>query len=131
MTAEHAHGIDGGRLAGGCHGIVTRDFEQDACGKPVTTIIDDPEGAWPACTYHAHRWGEGRVIPLADILADTIAATLLTTKAATRASAADAVLAEARQLCCGDNPATHHAASAKHSELMAFAGDLARAVRGL
>ena len=50
--------------------------------------------------------------------------------ATTRASAADAVLAEARQLCCGENPSAHHAASAKHSELMAFAGDLARAVRG-
>lgn len=43
-------------------------------------------------------------------------------------TAADAVLAEARQLCCGNNPSTHHAATAKHSERMAFAGDLARAV---
>lgn len=50
---------------------------------------------------------------------------------ATRQTAADAVLAEARRLCCGNNPSPHHEATAKHSERMAFAGDLARAVRGL
>jgi hypothetical protein len=50
--------------------------------------------------------------------------------ATTRATAADAVLAEARRLCCGENPAAHHAATDKHSELMPFAGRLAGAVRG-
>jgi hypothetical protein len=45
-------------------------------------------------------------------------------------TAADAVLAAARRLCCGDNPAPHHAARAEHSQRMAFAEELARAVRG-
>jgi hypothetical protein len=36
----------------------------------------------------------------------------------------------ARRQCCGENPSAHHAATDKHSELMAFAGRLARAVRG-
>lgn len=42
-----------------CHGIVTRSGEQDACSKPATTILYDAEGAdvWPACTWHAHRYG--------------------------------------------------------------------------
>lgn len=47
----------------------------------------------------------------------------------TRATAADTVLAEARRLCCGDNPAPHHAATHDHSTRMAFAEELARAVR--
>lgn len=47
-----------------------------------------------------------------------------------RATAADAVLATARRLCCGDNPAPHHAATDAHSQRMAFAEELARAVRG-
>jgi len=55
-----------------CHGIVTRDFEQDACGKPVAAIIDgrgtEAETYWPACTYHAHRYGGGHVVPLMEIL---------------------------------------------------------------
>lgn len=53
-----------------CHGVVTRDGIEDDCGKPPTSIIDDPEGGpWPACTYHAHRYGNGRVVPLAQIVA--------------------------------------------------------------
>lgn len=47
----------------------------------------------------------------------------------TRATAADTVLATARRLCCGDNPAPHHAATDAHSQRMAFAEELARAVR--
>jgi hypothetical protein len=50
-------------------------------------------------------------------------------RATTRQAAAAAVLAEARRLCCGENPSAHHAATDKHSELMAFAGRLAGAVR--
>jgi hypothetical protein len=49
---------------------------------------------------------------------------------ATRATAADTVLSAARRLCCGDNPAPHHAATDAHSQRMAFAEELARAVRG-
>jgi hypothetical protein len=57
-------------VRGGCHGIVTRGGEEDACGKPVVGVIADPvDGHWPACTYHLHRWGRGRVVPLADLLA--------------------------------------------------------------
>ena len=44
-----------------CHGIVTRDGEQDACGKPPVALIDarDLEDGciWPACAYHANRYG--------------------------------------------------------------------------
>lgn len=47
-----------------------------------------------------------------------------------RSTAADTVLATARRLCCGDNPAPEHTARADHSTRMAFAEELARAVRG-
>ena len=42
-----------------CAGIVTRDGEMDACCKPATTVVHDAEEAsvWPACTWHAHRYG--------------------------------------------------------------------------
>jgi hypothetical protein len=67
-AAEHGH----------CHGIVTRDGEQDACHKPTVAIIDgrgtEAETYWPACTYHAHRYGDGRVVPLLDVLTDRLAA---------------------------------------------------------
>ena len=62
--------LDG--LAGGCHGIVTRNGEQDACGKTPTMLIDartfEDGCIWPACTYHAHRYGRGHVVPLAAII---------------------------------------------------------------
>jgi hypothetical protein len=61
------------RTADHCHGIVTRDGEQDACGKPPVAIIDwrgtEAETYWPVCAYHAHRYGDGRAVPLRDILA--------------------------------------------------------------
>lgn len=42
-----------------CAGIITRGGGMDACCKPATTIVYDPEDAstWPACTWHAHRYG--------------------------------------------------------------------------
>lgn len=42
-----------------CHGIAVRDGVEDACLKPATTVLWDPESAhiWPACTWHAHRNG--------------------------------------------------------------------------
>ena len=42
-----------------CAGTVTRDGEQDACCKDATAIVYDAESAtvWPACTWHAHRYG--------------------------------------------------------------------------
>ena len=42
-----------------CAGIVYRQGDMDACCKPATTIVYDAEGAdvWPACTWHAHRYG--------------------------------------------------------------------------
>ena len=56
-----------------CHGIVTRDGEQDACGKPPVAIIDAREAEdgcyWPACTFHAYRYGRGHVVPLPTIRA--------------------------------------------------------------
>lgn len=61
------------RTADECHGVVTRDFEQDACGKPPVAIIDgrgtEAETFWPACAYHAHRYGGGRVVSIAVLLA--------------------------------------------------------------
>jgi hypothetical protein len=55
-----------------CHGIVYRDGDMDACGKPPVALIDarDLEDGciWPACAYHANRYGRGRCVPLADIV---------------------------------------------------------------
>lgn len=56
-----------------CHGLVTRDGEQDACGKPPVAIIDarDFEDGcyWPACAYHANRYGNGRCVSLSELRA--------------------------------------------------------------
>lgn len=60
----------------GCHGIVTRDGEMDACGKPPVAVVDDRDrdgSYWPACAYHANRYGRGKCVSLAD-LADTLGA---------------------------------------------------------
>ena len=55
-----------------CHGLVTRDGEEDACGKPPVAIIDATAAEagcyWPACAYHANRYGRGHVVPLARIV---------------------------------------------------------------
>lgn len=42
-----------------CDGIVTRGGIEDACCKDASTILYDAESAalWPACTWHAHRYG--------------------------------------------------------------------------
>lgn len=42
-----------------CEGLVVRKGEEDACCKDATTIVYDAETAsvWPACTWHAHRYG--------------------------------------------------------------------------
>lgn len=42
-----------------CAGIVTSHGVEDACRKPATTIVYDAQNAdvWPACTWHAHRYG--------------------------------------------------------------------------
>lgn len=54
--------------ATGCHGGVIRDGEQDACEKPAVAVIDgrgsEDESYWPACAYHANRYGAGRCVPL-------------------------------------------------------------------
>lgn len=69
------------RRADHCHGLVVRDGIEDACGKPPVAIIDanDYEDGcyWPACAYHANRYGRGRCVPLrdlADVLADRLGA---------------------------------------------------------
>lgn len=60
------------RRADHCHGIVTREGEMDACGKPPVAIIDgrssEDETFWPACSFHAHRYGRGRCVPLSVIV---------------------------------------------------------------
>ena len=42
-----------------CSGIVTRKGVEDACCKDATAIVYDAESGdvWPACTWHAHRYG--------------------------------------------------------------------------
>jgi hypothetical protein len=50
--------------------------------------------------------------------------------AATRQAAADAVLAEARAMCCDADTSKNHTARAEHSRVMAIAERLADAVRG-
>ena len=44
-----------------CHAIVTRDFIEDACGKPAAGFAmpsgQDEVDPWPACAYHLNRWG--------------------------------------------------------------------------
>lgn len=41
-----------------CAGIVVRDGEEDACCKPACVIAYHPDGGvWPACVWHAHRYG--------------------------------------------------------------------------
>lgn len=103
MTAEHAHGIDaGGEVALAAEIAHTLACTRCHMGWSCGGLGEDD--------YEA---GE-RIVRLLD----------------TRQAAADAVLAEARRLCCGENPSAHHAATDKHSELMAFAGRLAGAVRG-
>lgn len=46
-------------------------------------------------------------------------------------AAATAVLTAARNLCCGEHPSAHHAATDAHSRVMAIAERLADAARGL
>lgn len=62
----------GSALYYGCDGLVTIQGYEDACGKPATCLVDgrgtEDEYIWPACTYHAHRYGRGNVIPLDDIV---------------------------------------------------------------
>ena len=53
-----------------CHGVVTRDGHEDACGKPAVAVIGRSiaHGApWAACGWHAHRYGQGRLVTLATI----------------------------------------------------------------
>lgn len=54
------------RRADECYGIVTRNGEQEPCGKPAVAIVQD-EGYWPACAWHVNRYGPG--VPLSDIVA--------------------------------------------------------------
>ena len=55
-----------------CHGLVLRDGEQDACGKPPVAVIDgrgsEDVSFWPACAYHAHRYGGPSCVPLSVLL---------------------------------------------------------------
>jgi hypothetical protein len=154
MTAEHAHGIDAGgevefrppcrdcgpgyQIGGdGCrHGDYQPAMGEAGvcrtCAKPIWWEMGAIGGrdtlGW---SDRIERGGDSvvcfnavgyRHVPLGGREAAIY-------KAATN-TAADTVLAEARRLCCGNNPSAHHAATDKHSELMAFAGRLAGAVRG-
>lgn len=59
-----------------CDGTITREFEEDACGKPAVAALttwDDWHGrwyTWPVCAYHANRYGKhGEMVPLHLLLA--------------------------------------------------------------
>lgn len=47
------------RLDNLCAGIAVREGEEQPCCKDATAIVYDAESAsvWPACTWHAHRYG--------------------------------------------------------------------------
>jgi hypothetical protein len=118
MTAEHAAGV------GGEVDLWADLFDTDAMRSC----------SCPSCNHYlphdkaeAARLG----IPAYDPDAECEVVTVVKAIAKdTRQTAADTVLAAARRLCCGDNPAPHHAATHDHSQRMAFAEELARAVRG-
>lgn len=105
MTAEHAHALD----AGGAVEALSEALYDD--GLEEILGVHDEQLDDVASVVLASRW-------------------LANDRAVTRATAADTILAEAHRLCCGDNPAPHHAATDAHSTRMAFAEELARAVRG-
>lgn len=137
MTAEHAAGV-GGEVEALRGELLRADADADVLRDVVFRMAEDltrikvvctqehppkmgsPTRDWPVGTETRHGDGSRCVL-----LNDGDYA--LTT---TRATAADTVLAAARRLCCGDNPAPHHAATDAHSQRMAFAEELARAVRG-
>lgn len=118
MTAEHAAGVGGEvealRLA--------EESFRHSWDMSDERLIG---GAWVAglcCEC-------GDFVPYGEEVAHVVAAfTPLIDR--TRATAAEAALATARRLCCGDNPAPEHNARADHSQRMAFAEELARVVRG-
>lgn len=126
MTAEHAHGIDTGGEGPTFRGPgIPGRWEPDEPVEPDSLATLNAHAGTAYSNNETRCRCDGRWRTHAEHRAH-----LAEALTATRASAADAVLAEARRLCCGENPAAHHAASAKHSELMAFAGRLAEAVRG-
>jgi len=59
------------RFAGECHGLVVRFGIEDACGKAPVAIVDgrgtEDEGFWPACAWHANRYGP--CVPIGYLLA--------------------------------------------------------------
>ena len=101
MTAEHAAGV-GGEVV-------------DLAAIEVLAEAIAASNGWTNWTPHEFRQAE-----------HVLASGAITT----RATAADTVLATASRICCGENPAPHHAATDTHSQRMAFAEELARAVRG-
>lgn len=60
------------RTADHCHGLVVREGIEDACGKPPVAIVDgrgtEDETHWPACAYHANRYGGGRCVALVELV---------------------------------------------------------------
>jgi hypothetical protein len=107
MTAEHAHALD----AGG-------EVEFAAIEAKWLRMCGSCDAGLPmGCTHPDEDYRP-------------VMASLVGAVEHSRQTAADTVLAEARRLCCGDNPTPHHKAGAEHSTRMAFAEDLARAVRG-
>jgi hypothetical protein len=119
MTAEHAHGSDTGGEVEAQRG----DVWQEADG--VLLLCIEPGALWQDFRGDRFRWDAPRIARPLRRLLDPLGNLVVHND-----TAADAVLAEARRLCCGENPSAHHAATDKHSELMAFAGRLAGAVRG-
>lgn len=106
-----------------CGEMLARTTCPECGGSGANNALSQASMAWSECELcaGATKIHEGCVEKsYADLVAEVATA---------RASAADAVLAEARRLCCGENPTPHHVATAYHSQHMAFAEALARVVR--
>jgi hypothetical protein len=101
VTAEHAAAAGGEALA------------------KASALVDDDIAYWLSNPFMSP-----------DLLADKVCWWVERATHTHNATAADTVLAAARRLCCGEHPAPHHAATDAHSQRMAFAEELARAVRG-
>jgi hypothetical protein len=115
MTAEHAAGVGG-------------EVEVSVAIKAQNPNLD---AAWRTIAWWeqtAEHWRNEALKGYA--LRDSLSAREAADRAATRQAAADAVLAEARAMCCDADTSAHHEATDGHARVMAIAERLAAAVRG-
>jgi hypothetical protein len=108
-------------------GAITPEYAEAAGGEVEAVGCCEHSIRWHheerGCGYHGYA-PEHRCPCL--LTYDEAVVHLLAT---TRQAAADAVLAEARAMCCDADTSPHHAARAEHARVMGIAERLARAVR--